>query len=551
MRFHHTPLSSVRPRLEALEDRTLPSAYLVDRLTDAGQGSGLAGDLRYCLIQAQNGDRIGFADGLTGTINLTGPLPNLTRSVSIDGPGANLLTLRRDTGGDYRILQVTGGASVSLSGLTIANGYLASSGGSGIYVNQASLSADGIVLTGNGSIDPVNGGALLADTATVTIRNSAIVNNRSAGVGGGVYIYFGGNLTLEDTTLSGNTAAGWDGGAIWDYGVLTMRNCTVSGNSAVHGGGIAVRQLGTVSLLNTIVAGNTATVSDPDVSGTLTTSGHNLIGNTQGGFGFAATDLLNVDPLLGPLQDNGGPTPTQALLAGSPALNAGSADLTLSTDQRGVVRRGGVNLGAFQASATQFVFSGLPDRASAGQALPFTVTALDPFGQLAVGYRGTVTFASSDDQASLPADHAFSADDGGSFTFADGVTFASPADRTLTVRDLADSRLTATATVLSNPAVAYFEVTVAGPVTAGQAFQLTVTARDADGNVVTGYAGRIGLWSLFGQDDLRAGYTFTAADAGSHTVSLTLSTPGDVGIVVADTESLAIGFVWVTVGQGG
>src|SRR5262245_41805140 len=79
-----------RPRLEPLEDRDLPSAFTVDRLTDSGAGSGLAGDLRYCLTQAADGDSIQFS--VTGTINLTQALPDLTHSISIEGPGASSLT---------------------------------------------------------------------------------------------------------------------------------------------------------------------------------------------------------------------------------------------------------------------------------------------------------------------------------------------------------------------------------------------------------------------------------------------------------------------------
>src|SRR5262245_15095336 len=116
---------TVRPRLEVLGDRSLLSVCLVDRLTDVGEGKDLVGDLRYCLTQAQDGDRIRF--GVTGTINLTRALPDLTRSISIDGPGANLLTVRRDTGGSYRIFTVAGGTQVAISGLTVANG-----GGAGL-----------------------------------------------------------------------------------------------------------------------------------------------------------------------------------------------------------------------------------------------------------------------------------------------------------------------------------------------------------------------------------------------------------------------------------
>src|SRR5438132_2896934 len=110
-----------RLQLEALEDRLLPSVFTVDRLTDAGQGSGLAGDLRYCLTQATSGqDTIAFS--VTGTINLTKALPELSKSVSIGGPRPDLLTVRRDTGGSYRIFTVDSTATVAITGLTIANG---------------------------------------------------------------------------------------------------------------------------------------------------------------------------------------------------------------------------------------------------------------------------------------------------------------------------------------------------------------------------------------------------------------------------------------------
>jgi hypothetical protein len=79
---------SHRPNLEALENRTLLSTFTVDRLTDRGEGTNLAGDIRYCITQAANGDNIQF--GVQGVINLTRSLPDLTKSVS----EAASLTLR-------------------------------------------------------------------------------------------------------------------------------------------------------------------------------------------------------------------------------------------------------------------------------------------------------------------------------------------------------------------------------------------------------------------------------------------------------------------------
>src|SRR5262249_52070792 len=90
----------------------------------------------------------------------------------------------------------------------------------------------------------------------------------------------------------------------------------------------------TLTARNTIIAGNTAPTA-PDLSGSLGSQGHNLIGNTEGGSGFHETDLLNVNPLLGPLQDNGGPTLTHALLPGSPAIDGGDPTDAPEWDQRG------------------------------------------------------------------------------------------------------------------------------------------------------------------------------------------------------------------------
>src|SRR5439155_19102022 len=132
---------------------------------------------------------------------------------------------------------------------------------------------------------------------------------------------------------------------------LTITNSTLSGNSvsggSEQGGGIFMTN-GTVNIRSTIIAQNTATTSGPDFQGTLTSQGHNLIGDTNGATitGDTTGNILNQNPRLGPLQNNGGPTQTMALLAGSPALDAGdncvfdnsctpALSTALTTDQRG------------------------------------------------------------------------------------------------------------------------------------------------------------------------------------------------------------------------
>src|SRR5262245_12656859 len=122
MRFR---TATTRLRVEPLEDRTLMSTCHVTRLTDMGVGKGFRGDLRYCIskVNAEPGpDAIDFT--VTGTINLTGVLPALSTDIDIQGPGANLLTVRRDSGGDYRIFNVGSGDNVGISGMTVSNGMI-------------------------------------------------------------------------------------------------------------------------------------------------------------------------------------------------------------------------------------------------------------------------------------------------------------------------------------------------------------------------------------------------------------------------------------------
>src|SRR5262249_55070772 len=158
------------------------------------------------------------------------------------------------------------------------------------------------------------------------------LSGNSASAGGGIFNYFG-LETLTNCTLSGNSASA--GGGIYNrYSTATLTNCTLSGNSATaQGGGILNRRFYTVTLNNTIVA-NSPFGGDVHNDGPLSGS-HNLIETAVTGSGASTlTNTIVADPLLGPLQDNGGPTFTMALLAGSPALDAGDNAAAAATDQR-------------------------------------------------------------------------------------------------------------------------------------------------------------------------------------------------------------------------
>jgi hypothetical protein len=358
-------------------------------------------------------------------------------------------------------------------------------GGAGGIANAGTATILGSTISGNSSggiRSSYGGGISNSNSGTMTITESTISDNSVAANGYGGGIWNTGQLTVTNSTISGNSVSAL-GGGIANEGTATVTDCTFSGNSAGRGGALDNGRTLTIAdstltgnsavagdaggiwnpydysvayLGNTIVAGNSAQ-SFPDVSGALASLGHNLIGDGDGGSGFTDTDLVGtagspIDPLLGPLQDNGGPTPTMALLPGSPALNAGDPDELGTADQRGVVRTGGINIGAYQASAASFRLDA-PAAVTAGVPFDVTVTAVDPFGQLAVGYTGTVTFGTTDPDPGvvLPADYPFTPGDGGAHTFTDTgageTTLVTPGEQTLTVTDTADGTTTGTATV--------------------------------------------------------------------------------------------------------
>jgi hypothetical protein len=357
--------------------------YRVYSTADRGGGS-----LRTALADADQagGSVITFTTG--GTINLASPLPDISRSVQILGPGANSLTVRRATGGNYRLFTVDFGTTVTIAGLTIAGGQVSDVGGG--ILNNGTLTVRACTVSGDAA--GLGGGGIEND-GTATVINSTVSGNTAGSGGGG--IENGGTLTLTNSTLAGNAAS--SGGGIDNHGTLTVSNSTVADNAATaDGGGLAQEsEFGALNAVNTLVTGNTAPTG-PDLSGALTSQGHNLIGNAAGGSGFDASDLVNVNPLLGPLQDNGGPTPTMALLPGSPALDAGANGNAPDTDQRGLPRVAGaaLDIGAFESRGfTLAVAAGDDQSAAVGSAFgqPLVVSVSSPYGEPVQG--GVVTFA--------------------------------------------------------------------------------------------------------------------------------------------------------------
>jgi hypothetical protein len=339
------------------------ATFLVDRLTDldpagGGEGSGLAGDLRYAIVNAQTGD--GITIQVTGVIELAAGLPAISRDICIKGQGAHLSTVR-GLGGSVFIIDV--GATVNLTGLQITGGR----GNGGGILNRGTLTVNNAVIAGNQAGDATNGngtgagiwnyiGATLVLNGSVVSGNSALGNlSYSASRGGGVANY--GNLTLNNSTVSSNVASQGSGGGIscpLPGATLTLINSTISGNSSpgTNGGG-GIDNRGTFTARNSIVAGN----NDGDLFGNVVSQGFNLFGVVNGS-GVAPTDLVNVVPLLGPLQDNGGSTPTMAPLPGSPAVDRipGTPGIDYPiADQRGIARPQGTlaDCGAVEVESSQ------------------------------------------------------------------------------------------------------------------------------------------------------------------------------------------------------
>ncbi|NJM76082.1 MAG: hypothetical protein HC852_10160, partial [Acaryochloridaceae cyanobacterium RU_4_10] len=257
-----------------------------------------------------------------------------------------------------------------MSGFRIINGAPSNgegglSNGGGIQVLFSNLTIDRTTISSN-SAD--SGGGIFSASSTLTVRNSTISGN-SAVDGGGIYTtdFEGpGVLNIINSTISGNSATGNGGGIYNSRSTGQILFSTISNNSAQFGGGLYSNDgesgnTNTIRVQNSIVAGNQATEdsSSSEVanigSGGFVSGGNNLVGQngTVGGFPTIASDIILTRPIgevLGPLADNGGPTQTQALLAGSPAIDAGTPVDGITTDQRGESRPQGnaPDIGAFE-----------------------------------------------------------------------------------------------------------------------------------------------------------------------------------------------------------
>ena len=238
----------------------------------------------------------------------------------------------------------------------------ANAAGGGVHLLTGRLTLADSTVSGNSTTgDDADGGGIWI-IGDLTLTNSTVSGNSTSGedADGGGFRSGAGDVTLTNSTVSGNGTLGdaADGGGILAFGDLTLTNSTVAGNRVLRfgsfGGGIDARVSSVLTITNSIVAGNTDIGTTPnfralgglavsfsligDNTGTTLTEAQTADGNGN----LIGSSAAPIDPLLGPLAFNGGPTQTHALLPGSPAIDAGNSSLVV--DQRGVIR--GVDLPA-------------------------------------------------------------------------------------------------------------------------------------------------------------------------------------------------------------
>jgi CSLREA domain-containing protein len=310
------------------------------RCTVAGNaGNGIFNEDRLTVTRSTVGD-----NGGVGIFTLEGALALTQSTVQRNSRGGLIITQSNGTISHARIL-----------GNSANGGILAS--GSTVIITHSTIARNSGFL--GGGIDNREGG-------TVTIRNSTIVGNTATLGGGGIanetgFVELPLTLTLINSTVSDNSAE-FGGGIVntgFEQASITVRNSTIAHNSATQGGGID-QTTGVAVLINSLVAENSAG-SGPDVfrAGGSVRARFNLIGDGSGS-GITNTDgnqvgnvppnASPIDPRIGPLANNGGPTRTHALLLGSPAIDAASTPACPTTDQRGVLRPQGpaCDIGSFE-----------------------------------------------------------------------------------------------------------------------------------------------------------------------------------------------------------
>lgn len=307
--------------------------------------------LREAITNANADDQSGSTDCAAGsgadaitfaadyTITLVGSqLPDITSEITITGNGAANTIIQANAAPNvatYRVLEIDAAGNLTLDGVTVRNGKATFGGG---IFNDGTATITASTLSGNAA----NYGGGIENWGTATISASTLSGN-TADSGGGISNRA--SLSVANSTLVGNSATAGGGGAILsgNSGTATLTNVTISGSSSASQAAVW-NQSGTLHLTNTIIANSTGAATDCKNDGMLGTNANNLVEDNT------CSPTLSGDPMLGALANNGGATQTLALLAGSPAIDAGTNVGCPATDQRGMTRpqNGTCDIGAYE-----------------------------------------------------------------------------------------------------------------------------------------------------------------------------------------------------------
>lgn len=310
---------------------TLNSVTVTHNTSNGGDGGGGIYNNGTLVLE----DSLVSQCGYVGIYNFAGTL-TLTRSTVRNNTGSGIFSMRT--------------ISPPLIAVTLNDSDLLNNTGDGIFAVNTDLKIDGGRFSDNGGWGVEDMGPVVLKNASVTgnkstgvsivntnfalLENVTISGNSNTGNGGGLryFGFSGATMTLTNVTISGNTATGNGGGIFTESGTssnLVLNSVTLTGNSAASGSGIY--NLAHTTIRNSILAGNTG--NNCAGLNPVSSLGYNLDSGST--CGFAGTgDKSNTDPLLAALQDNGGPGPTHALLAGSPAIDAGIC-VGIVKDERG------------------------------------------------------------------------------------------------------------------------------------------------------------------------------------------------------------------------
>ncbi|NEO85354.1 MAG: CHAT domain-containing protein [Spirulina sp. SIO3F2] len=309
-------------------------------------GGGIYGEFDIMLTNSMVSNNVTLSDG--------GGIFSDNRNITLTNSTVSGNSAGNDGGGIY------GEFDITLTNSMVSDNSAGDDGG-GLNSNNGNIVLMNSIVSGN-LVAEDGGGIDINYLGDIFLTNSTVSGNSAAEYGGGIYSRAE-SIVVTNSTISGNFA-GLNGGGINSGNAVTLRNATIAFNRANgDGGGVAVRGTHANQIVNTIIANNLdAGAQAPDISVNLSSSTvrYNLIQNTTGITGATIATAVNgnivgKDPRLAPLANNGGPTPTHALLPGSPAINAGeNAAVTYRFDQRGEVRiqKGRVDIGAYESELT-------------------------------------------------------------------------------------------------------------------------------------------------------------------------------------------------------